>query len=146
MSIEAGTVNIISIACTLSHLRAFTHASKAPETLLCHSEPFGLEVTVEFAKPGAIALVPLSLPMQIDFFAKPYGCGSDLELGTVTAVTQAGQFSYALTLEIPGGPAQAGLVSEKIYAVSALLRIGAPQYPALINGFIEKLIIQTYEA
>ena len=137
-------VHIAPIVCKFFDLTAFTTHPDALETIIQQDEPFGLRVTVEFERSGAIALMPLALPIQVDFCAKPYGTSATIELGHVLIETVAGQFTYHPTLDLPVGPASLGVVPEKIYNISALLRIGAVGGPAFINGFIDDLAIQTY--
>jgi hypothetical protein len=141
---NSGQVNIAAIACRFSDLIAFTTNPDLAETIFSEAEPFGLRVAVEFGGGGAIALMPLALPVQVDFFAKPYGRGEAIELGTALLKTTARQFLYHPTLEIANGPGGVGLIAEKVYNVSALLRVGTPEGPSFITGFIENLAVQTY--
>jgi hypothetical protein len=50
-----------------------------------------------------------------------------------------------LARDLPNGFATTGLISEEIFQICALLRVGAPNYPALIHGVIEGVTIQTYQ-
>lgn len=137
-------VVIAPISCTLANLVAFAPPQTAMETIFHQAEPFAVQVSVEFGRSGAIALLPLGLTLRVDFFAKPFGRGDTLLLGCISSVTKAGQQLYTLVLTLPDGPT--ALVPEKVYAISALLQVGAPNYPALINGTIEGLMLQTYQA
>lgn len=145
--IKGTQVNIAPISCNLSNLTVFTPNSHTayPEMILRQDESFSLRVTVEFAGPGAIALVPLCLPIKVNFFAEPYGIGKKFELGNTLVETSAKTLTYTPTLTV-AKPAGVGLITEEIYQVTAVLRIGAPDWPALITGFIEGLAIQTYHA
>lgn len=138
-------VNIAPITCQLCNLTVFTTDPEAeyPETILRQVEPFSLQVTVEFGGSGAIALMPLCLSIQVNFFAEPCGLGSQVELGHTSVDTSARCFTYTPTLAV-ATPAAIGLVSEAIYQITAVLRVGATNSPALITGFIEGLLIQTY--
>ncbi len=99
---------------------------------------------MEFGGPGAIALMPLGLSVRVNFFAKPYGLGSKLELGYTAVETSAGIFIYGPTLAV-AKPEAVGLLVGEIFQVTALLRVGAPNWPALVTGFIEGLAIQIYK-
>lgn len=138
-------VQVAPINCTLSNLTIFTTSpdTEHPKTILHQHESFSLQVTVEFGGCGAIALMPLSLCIKVSFFAEPCGLGSKLELGDTSVDTSAKLFTYTPTLAI-ATPTSVGLVAEEIYQVTAVLRVGAANSPALIIGFIDGLIIQTY--
>lgn len=138
-------VNVAPITCNLSNLTVFTTNPdfEYPETILRQDKPFSLRVTVEFGGPGAIALVPLCLSIKINFFAEPYGVSSKVELGNTMMETSARIFIYTPTLTV-ATPAALGLVPEEIYQITAVLRVGAPNWPALITGYIEGLALQTY--
>ena len=138
-------VNIVPFTCNLSNLTVFTTDSDAAysDTILRQDEPFSLRVTVEFGGPGAIALMPLLLSIKVNFFATPYCPDPKVELGHATVTTIAGVFTYTPTLSV-ARPTKVGLVSEQIYHIGALLRAGAPDWPALVTGFIEGLSIQIY--
>ncbi len=138
-------VNVAPITCKLSNLTVFTTDPDAeyPETILSQEQSFQVRVTVEFGGPGAIALVPLCLPIKVNFFAEPYGLGSKVELGDTLVETSARILTYTPTLAI-ATPADVCLVCEEIYQLTAVLRVGAADWPALVSGFIEGLAIQTY--
>jgi hypothetical protein len=137
-------VQVAPINCNLSNLTVFTTVSEGehPETILHQHESCSLQVTVEFEGSGAIALMPLSLCIKVSFFAEPCGVGSKIELGDSLVDTFARTFTYTPTLTI-ATPTSVGLVAEEIYQVTAVLRVGALNSPALIIGFIDGLIIQT---
>lgn len=138
-------VQVAPINCNLSNLTVFTTASNGehPETILHQHESFSLRITVEFGGSGAIALMPLNLCIKVSFYAEPCGLGSKIELGDTSIDTSARTFTYTPTLTI-ATPTAVGLVAEAIYQVTAVLRVGALNSPALIIGFIDGLIIQTY--
>jgi len=102
-------------------------------------------VQVEFSGSGAIALMPLQLAIQVEFYAKTCKRNEDLELGNIAIATTAKQFLYTPTLELATGLGALAALPDKAYTISALIRIGAKGHPALITGFIEGLFIQTYE-
>lgn len=138
-------VNVGPIACQLSDLTVFT-ANSAPalsETILQGNQPFSLQVTVEFSGSGAIALMPLSPAIQVKFFTKPLSPEQGMELGSVEVITRPGVFVYTPTLNL-GPPLSIGLRTGTIYRIGAVLRIGAPDWPALISGFTEELTIEIY--
>lgn len=137
-------VNVAPITCKLSDIIIFTTDPNAvSETILRQDETFQVQVRVEFGGAGAIALMPLTLPIQINFFADPYGCGAKIDLGNTIVATSAKIFSYTPTLTVPS-PALVGLMPEEIYQITAVLRVGVPNSPAFITGYIEGLAIQTY--
>lgn len=137
-------VNVASITCKLSHLKLFTTDPNADsETILRQDEPFQVQVRVEFGGAGAIALMPFALPIQVNFFADPYGCSTKIDLGNTIIETSAKLFIYTPTLAVIA-PVLIGLLPEEIYQITAVLRVGVPNYPALITGIIEGLAIQTY--
>lgn len=137
-------VVVTSVTCRLSDLIAFGKNSGTPETVFSDGEPVMVVVTVEFSGSGAIALMPLKPSIQVDFYAKCFGPGEELELGCVTVEAATKQLVYKPTLVLSRGLGTAGLVSDKIYKISALIRVGSPGYPSLVTGFIEGLVIQTY--
>lgn len=137
-------IHIAPIACTLSELTIFTSdPNAAPETILRQDEPFQVQVRVSFGGAGAIALMPLTIPIQVNFIADPYGCGQKIDLGNTIMETAAKIFTYTPKLAI-ATPAAAGLLPEEIYQITAVLRVGVPNSPAFITGIIEGLAIQTY--
>lgn len=138
-------VNVGAIVCQLSNLTVFTANAQHgfSETVLQGHQPFSLQVTVEFAGPGAIALMPLSLAVQVEFYTKPLGPESGMILGTTALHTQPDVLTYAPTLAL-GSPLSVGLKADTIYRVGAVLRVGAPKWPSLVNGFTEELTIEIY--
>jgi hypothetical protein len=142
---KATQVIVAPITCNLSNLTVFTtHPNtEYPDSILQQDEAFSLQVRVELAGPGAIALVPLCLLVRVNFYAEPFGIGSKLDLGEACVETSAKVLTYTPTLTLDT-PAQVGLVLEEIYQITAVLRVGAQNSPALITGVIEGLAIQTY--
>lgn len=138
-------VHVAPITCKFFNLTSFTAKPDAeyPETILKPNEPFSLRVTVEFGGAGVIALMPLLVCIKVNFFAEPYGLGSKSELGDALVTTSAGLFTYTPTLKI-AKPEAVGLVPDAIYNISAVLRVGASNGPALITGFTDGLALQIY--
>jgi hypothetical protein len=128
----------------LRDLVAFSVNGETEETIFLQDELLAVQVAVEFSRSGAIALMPLRLSIQVEFFAKPLGKGGTIALGNATLTTAANQYTYHPTLELPQGLVSLGLVPEKVYKVSALMKVGAADFPAFIYGWIEGLTIQTY--
>jgi hypothetical protein len=137
-------LHIASLSGVVSDLTAFTTDPSQLETILSQTEPLGFRVTIEFSRSGAIALMPLALPIQVEFLAKAVGSGSKLELGKTSITTAAHQLIYHPTLLLPNGVSSASLLPEEIYEITAVLRVGAPAYPAFITGIIKGLMIQIY--
>uniref|UniRef100_A0A832M587 Uncharacterized protein n=1 Tax=Oscillatoriales cyanobacterium SpSt-402 TaxID=2282168 RepID=A0A832M587_9CYAN len=138
-------ISIASFACALSDLVALDKNTGKPETICSLEDPLLLSVKVEFSGSGAIALMPLHLSIQVEFYAKTRKRQDDIELGEVTLETTAKQFLYQPTLVLPTGLAALEVLPDKAYMISALVRIGAKGYPALVTGLIDGLFIQTYE-
>jgi hypothetical protein len=143
MSKAKAQITIATLDCTLSDLLAYTATSARAETVFAQTDPLSIQVKVEFVGSGAIALLPLTPIVQVEFFAKGIGA-PQIHLGHVLLETVANQFCYEPTLMLSEGLQSAGLLSEKVYQLSALLRVGHPSYPAFVTGFIEGLLIQTY--
>jgi hypothetical protein len=138
-------VHIARLGCEFSEFTVYTCDPNTIETIIGQEECFSLRTRVEFQGSGAIALLPLNLLLQVDFFAQPVGRGAALELGTARLSTIKGEFIYYPTLEIVQGPHSIGLVAETVYSLTALLRAGSAEGPALMTGIIEGLTIQTYQ-
>ena len=138
-------VGLVPFTCRYSNLTIFSQDSDGttPDTLLKETQPFSLQASVEFVGSGAIALLCLNPSIQVDFYAKPCGRGEDVELSTVAITAVADQVLYTPTLEV-GAPVSVGLTAGTLYRISALLRIGAPDCPALICGVIEDLMVEIY--
>lgn len=137
---------IAPLSCSLSDLKVFsTRSSKLAGTILKQDEPIAFAITTEFGQSGAIALMPLGLEIRVDFYAKPIGRGEELELGCAIAQTMANQFTYTPSLQIESGLKTVGLVADKTYRITALVRVGAPYFPAFVTGILEGLMIQVYE-
>jgi hypothetical protein len=139
-------VNIAPITCKLSNLRVCKNAPdvESPNLILRQDELFQVQVTVEFGSSGAIALMPLCLLIEVNFFAEPYGLGSKVELGNALVNTVGDVFTYTPTVT-KVSPAEIGLCCPGIYQVTAVLRVGAANWPSLIIGLIEGLTIQIYQ-
>jgi hypothetical protein len=140
-------INVVPIACCLSDLTVLTTdvSPTWPNTVLQGSQPFSLRVTVEFSGPGAIALMPLSPAIQVEFYAKPLSPDLGMTLGKVEVKARADILSYPLMLTLPP-PDSLGLRSNTLYTIGSVLRVGAPDWPSLINGFTEELTIEVYTA
>lgn len=66
-------------------------------------------------------------------------------LGKVDVRATPDVLTYPLTLMLPP-PTSLGLHPKKIYCIGAILRVGNPDWPSLINGFTEELTIEIYTA
>ncbi len=140
-------INVVPIDCRLSNLTVFTTDANQefPDTILQSHQPFSLKVTVEFLGPGAIALMPLSPSIQVEFYIKPLTPDAGQILGKVEVKASPDILTYSPTLTF-APPVSIGLRPKTIYSVGAILRVGAPDWPSLINGFIEELTIEVYAA
>ncbi len=138
-------VNVSQIDCHLSDLTVLAANAKpiSSATVLKSDKPFSLQVTVEFAGPGAIALMPLSLAVQVEFYAKPLGPEAGVILGTISLSTSPEVLTYTPELTL-GPPASVGLQAKTLYRIGAVLRVGAPDWPSLIHGITEELTVEIY--
>jgi hypothetical protein len=143
MSTSKSQITIATFDCTLSDLTLFSTASTRAETVFAQTEPLAVRVTVDFLGSGSIALLALAINLQVEFFAKAIG-EKNFSMGQVLLETNPKQLSYQPTLVLPEGLASVGFLPEKVHQLSALLRVGNPNYPAMVTGFIEGLLIQTY--
>ncbi len=144
-----GQVNVIPITCSFTQLNVLIDSEEAnsatilPATILRDDQAFSLQVLVTLGGPGAIALLPLQPTIQVEFYAKPFGPEVGTVLGEVELATEAQVFTYTPTLKM-GSPTAVGLTSPGLYKIGAILRVGAPNAPALINGYLEELAIEVY--
>lgn len=140
-------ITVVPITCRLSNLKVFTtDASQSfSEAALHGDQPFSLKVTVEFSGSGAIALMPLTPSIQVEFYAKPLSPELGIALGKVELKTSPNLLTYSPTLTL-APPLSIGLRSNTMYCVGAVLRVGAPNWPSLINGYTEELTIEIYTA
>lgn len=136
---------IAAFACALSELTALAKDSGQSESIFNLTDPVILSVTVEFSGSGAIALMPLSPSIQIDFLAKSFHHREELELGCVALSTMPKQLIYTPAISLPNGLGAVGANPDQAYFISALVRVGAKGFPALITGMIDGLIIQLYD-
>jgi hypothetical protein len=143
MSETNGQVTIATFDCALTELLAYTATSTRAETVFAHTEALTMRVTVEFLGSGSIALLALKPPIQVEFFAKAIGA-KQLSIGHILLDTAPKQFRYEASLIVSQGLGSIGFLPEKVYQLSALLRVGCPNYPAIVTGFIKGRLIQTY--
>lgn len=140
---ENVTTRIIPIECRFSQLQAIAPSSHHPVTALQLDQPFSLQVTVEFLSSVAIALLRLSPQIRADFYAKPIASGDGYELGTVAIAAQPDQLTYTLHHSLDA-PDELGLLKHGLYRIGAILRVGAPDGPALLSGILESLVLELY--
>lgn len=131
--------NVAPITCNLSNLR-IESIGPDPDDILRVSDPFRLLLDVSFAGAGAAALMALNVPIRITWFAESYGPGGEFNLGTATANTAGGVFTYTVSLMVNPNP----LSAEVLYKLGATLRVGAVAFPALVNGYVEGGAISVY--
>jgi hypothetical protein len=138
-------VNVVPIQCRLSNLIVSPTDGDptASETILQEDQPFSLKVTVEFLGSGAIALLSLSPSILVEFYTKLLSPEAGVVLGQVGVKTTPGILVYFPTLTL-APPLAIGLQIKTLYCIGAVLRVGAPNGPSLINGFIEEPIIEIY--
>ncbi|MGJ3246951.1 MAG: hypothetical protein ACFE0I_12860 [Elainellaceae cyanobacterium] len=138
-------VSVLPIRCHLSHLCIVT--ATTDEAVSCSAiaqdEGGHFSVTMVFEGAGAIALMPLSPTITVEFYAKPVGLGDDVELGRTTTQAIAGVLTYTPTLSFESA-SKAGLQPGHMYRLGAIVRVGSPDWAALIHGFIENLVIEIY--
>ncbi|MEM9903723.1 MAG: hypothetical protein AAF921_01690 [Cyanobacteria bacterium P01_D01_bin.44] len=137
-------IHSISIFCRLEGIKILSAvlASTPTDTvILQHNQPYSLQVSVEFIGSNAIALLALTPTLRADFYATPVGVGQSMTLGTVCLSSQPQQQLYTLELKIPSID-NAGLEDNRVYRLSALVRIGATDQPAILCGVLEAPIVQ----
>jgi hypothetical protein len=135
---------LLPVTCQLLNLGTHTTLPPATGAVLNVKDPLIVQVTVQFGGDGAIALMPLGLSIRVDFFARSMGIKQDLDLGTTVMPTEAGIFIYQPRLEVQGGTKAVNLLTDRVYEIRALLRVGAPGHPALITGTMTGFMLQTY--
>lgn len=141
---QPSSVTIASFSCKLSELTAYAQDADQVETIFELNQPFWLKGQIEFGESGAIALLALQPTLRMEFFAKAVGLPEELRLGEVMIACHPDQLRYEPVLSLPGGLAKVGGVTETVYKISALVRVGASRYPAMVTGVMEALLIQTY--
>lgn len=139
-------INIAPLTCQLTDLVAFTTDPEVAETILAQDKPFALKATVNFSGSGAIALMPLGLTIRLDFFAVAMGIGEAVELGSASLKTVAGQFTYTPTLKLLKSAVKSSFSTEKIYRIRVLMRVGTPEGPSFIHGFLDNLTVEVYNS
>ncbi len=140
---ENATFRILPIECHLSQLQAIAPSTAHAVTALQIDQPFSLQVTVDLLPSTAIALLRLSPQIRVDFYAKPITSGDGYELGTVAIAAQPTQHTYNIEQPLDT-PYNLGLTHQGLYRVGAILRIGAPDGPALLSGLLESLVVEIY--
>jgi len=138
-------ISIASFTCTVSDLTVRAKNTGRSETIFRLTEVVILAVTIEFSGSGAIAFLPLAPGIQVDFWAKSCDRHQALDLGRVTLPTQATQFTYTPEISLPAGFAAVAATAEQAYQISAVIRIGASGFPAMIIGKFDGLLIHIYE-
>jgi hypothetical protein len=142
---NASQINVLPIYCHLSNLIVVLNEDDQGITCAAieQEQAFVLSVSVEFRGPGAIALLPLSPTLTVEFYARAVGPGEDVTLGISTTQAIAQTLTYTPTLEIESA-SSVGLQSGLVYRLGVLLRVGAPTWPGLISGFLEELSLEVY--
>ncbi|MFM7471323.1 MAG: hypothetical protein LVS60_10445 [Nodosilinea sp. LVE1205-7] len=135
-------VNIAPLGISISPISVLS-TGPDPDSVLKRGEAFNLTVTVTFSGAGALAIVPLGIPVKVEFFAESIGSGSELSLGSATVGTAPGVFVYPVTLSVAAATSSL-LTAERVYKIAAVLRVGATAFPAIANGFSEELAIEVY--
>ena len=140
-------ISSLSISCQLVGIIVLTKDSEIPladTVVLRGDQSCSLQVSVSFLGSNAIALLALTPTLRTDFYATPLGPGQPVALGSICSACQFHQPTYCPTLAIPH-LGDAGLVVDRVYRLSALIRIGAAEQPALLCGLLESPIVQLYD-
>jgi hypothetical protein len=138
-------ISVSQLDCHLSRLTvAAAHIKPTSSaTVLKSHTPFSLKVSVEFSGPGAVALMPLSMVVQVEFYAKPLGPGNGIVLGKASVSTSPDVLTYTPELQL-GSPLAIGLQVKTVYRIGAVLMVGAPDWPSFIHGVTEELSVEIY--
>ena len=144
MSVPQIAIGILPITCRFYGLtlRQSAEDSLEPEDILMADRPFQIQATLEWKSNAAIALLSLQPEIAVEFFAKPAGIGEGVDLGVATEIADPDQRLYTLALDLES-PADCGLATG-IHHLGALLRIGAPDAPALLYGVLEGSLVEVF--
>lgn len=139
------SVNIHSlpIICKAYGLSVVTGSSDVAQTIVPYDAPFTVQIALAFDDSNSIALLALGPTVQVDFYVKPLQAGSTLDLGSSTLTANGHQSIYTALLEVTS-PSELQLMANRVYSLGALVRIGAPDHPALLCGVVEGLMIQIH--
>ena len=144
MSAPQIAIGILPITCRFYGLtlRQSVEDSLESEDILMADRPFQIQATVEWKSNAAIALLSLQPEIAVEFFAKPAGLGEGVDLGVATEIADPDQRLYTPALDLES-PADCGLETG-IHHLGALLRIGAPDAPALLCGVLEGSLVEVF--
>ncbi len=132
-----------NLNCTLTDL---TLRGWKPGAEVALDRPFTLEVTITFSNgvDGELArlLMSLGLTLRVSFYARPYGPMPEINLGSVSLLTQPDTLTYHPSLTI-ADPAAIGLNPHASYQMGAIVRVGHSPFciPSLLRGYLEGLTI-----
>ncbi len=133
------------LQCTLSELR-IGNVQNAASISIEKNDPIQLSVKVTFSDTAdgnlISLLLPLGLTIRVNFSARSYsGPGPEVNLGHAILTTVADVFEYTPTLVISGGAEAAGLDTNAVYQIKAIVRVGHAPFsiPTLGRGFINGL-------
>lgn len=138
-------IHSLPIACKVHGLSVLiAHSNEAfTQAIVPYDAPFAVQVALTFEDSNAIALLALQPTIQVDFYMKPLQAGSTIDLGTSIQATDSHQCLYTLCLETTS-PSELNLSAHQVYRLGALIRIGAPEQPALLCGVVEDIMIQIH--
>jgi hypothetical protein len=126
----------------LSVMQADDKGQPADEHILVGDRPFCVQLTVELIGNAAIALLMLEPTLSIEVLVNPPGTGNKVELGVVRQRMSLEQRAYTPMLELDP-PMSYGLESG-LYHLTAMIRIGAEEGPALLSGVLERKAVEVF--
>ncbi|MER5508159.1 hypothetical protein ACFV29_23795 [Streptomyces sp. NPDC059690] len=114
--------------------------------IIRRADPFQVAIDFEVLAPSAKAVL-CALAYEVKYFAESIGPGPEVELGTVTRNTVAGQSVYNATtpagsgtaLTVPGNTLPAGIVYKLAAVLTFKVRCpgaGSPVSPYPMNAFV----------
>jgi hypothetical protein len=136
-------VTSIPIRCRFGELTVVAAEAEASTPILNAEESFALRTSVEFLDTSAVALLALEPTIHVEFYAKSCGPGDSVFLGETQMVATAEQRTYSPSLSLRS-PANLGLMTDGVYRLGALLRVGAEDGPALICAVQEDVLVQIH--
>ncbi|MEL6224132.1 MAG: hypothetical protein AAFR31_15975 [Cyanobacteria bacterium J06627_8] len=138
MSDSAHYLDSLPVRCRvygLSLKQSDNHEHEETEQIVLSDRPVSVQLTVEFLGNSAIALLMLEPTLSIELLAKSVSTGETWELGKLSQTMTPKERMYAPVLDLEP-PTQCGL-DVGMYRLTAIVRIGAPDGPALLSGLIE---------
>ncbi|MEB3212081.1 MAG: hypothetical protein VKL39_12035 [Leptolyngbyaceae bacterium] len=126
----------------LSAMQSDSNGHEEVERILVGDRPFRVQLTLDFLGNSAIALLMLEPMLFVEVLVKPAGMGDKVELGAIHQTLTPEQLTYAPVLDLES-PIHYGL-DAGLYHLSAMVRIGAENGPALLCGSVKGPTIEVF--